>query len=52
MAEWLMPGLWKILTIKLRGIELGQVLIKKQSPQGRMVPKSRPLVAKAGVSQI
>ena len=53
MAEWLRPGLWEILTIKLRGIkpEPGQVLITK-SPQGRVVPKSRPLVAVAGVSQI
>ena len=34
MAEWLRPGLWVLLTIKLRGIEPGQVLITK-SPQGR-----------------
>jgi hypothetical protein len=27
IAEWLRPGLWEILTIKLRGIEPGQVLI-------------------------
>jgi hypothetical protein len=27
MAERLRPGLWQILTIKLRGIEPGQVLI-------------------------
>ena len=51
MAEWLRPGLWEVLTIKLRGIEPGQILITK-SPQGREVPKSRPLVTVAGVSQI
>ena len=51
MAEWLRPGLWELLTIKLRGIEPGHVLITK-SPQGRVVPKSRPLVTVAGVSQI
>ena len=51
IAEWLRPGLWEVLTIKLRGIEPGQVLITK-SPQGRVVPKSRPLVTVAGVSQI
>ena len=51
MAEWLRPGLWELLTIKLRGIEPGQVLITK-SPQGRVVPKSRPLVTVAGGSQI
>ena len=26
MAEWLRPGLWEVLTIKLRGIEPGQIL--------------------------
>ena len=31
MAEWLRPGLWEILTIKLRGIEPGQVLITKKT---------------------
>ena len=30
MAEWLRPGLWEVLTIKLRGIEPGQVLITKK----------------------
>jgi hypothetical protein len=30
MAEWLRPGLWEILTIKLRGIEPGQALITKK----------------------
>ena len=29
MAEWLRPGLWDVLTIKLRGIEPGQILIHK-----------------------
>ena len=27
MAEWLWPGLWEILTIKLRGIKPSYVLI-------------------------
>ena len=31
MAEWLRPGLWEVLTIKLRGIEPGQVLTHKKS---------------------
>ena len=31
MAEWLRPGLWEVLTIKLRGIEPGQVLAHKKS---------------------
>ena len=30
MAESLRPGLWEVLTIKLRGIEPGQVLITKK----------------------
>ena len=30
MAEWLRPGLWEVLTIKLRGIEPGQILILKK----------------------
>ena len=30
MAEWLRPGLWEVLTIKLRGIESGQILITKK----------------------
>ena len=30
MAEWLRPGLWQVLTIKLRGIELGQILFHKK----------------------
>ena len=32
MAEWLRPGLWEVLTIKLRGIEPGQILITKKPP--------------------
>ena len=31
MAEWLWPGLWKVLTIKLRGIEPGPILAHKKS---------------------
>ena len=31
MAEWLRPGLWEILTIKLRGLKPGQILIIKKS---------------------
>ena len=35
MAEWLKPGLWEILTIKLRGIEPGQILtLKKPTGEG------------------
>jgi hypothetical protein len=34
------------------GSNLDQILITKKSPQGRVVPKSRPLVTVAGVSQI
>jgi hypothetical protein len=30
MAEWLRPGLWEVLMIKLRGIEPGQILITKK----------------------
>ena len=30
MAEWLRAGLWELLTIKLRGIKPGQVLITKK----------------------
>ena len=30
MAEWLRLGLWEVLTIKLRGIEPGQVLAHKK----------------------
>ena len=52
MAEWLRPGLWEILTIKLRGIEPGQILITKNSHRGGMVLKLRPLVTVAGTDQI
>ena len=31
MAEWLRPGLWELLTIKLRGMEPGQILITKKT---------------------
>ena len=31
MAEWLRPGLWEVLTIKLRGIEPGQILAHKKT---------------------
>ena len=31
MAEWLRPGLWEVLTIYMRGIEPGQVLITKKT---------------------
>ena len=31
MAEWLRPGLWEVLTIKLRGIKPDQVLTHKKS---------------------
>ena len=31
MAEWLRPGLWEVRTIKLRGIEPGQILSNKKS---------------------
>ena len=51
MAEWLRPGLWEVLTIKLRGIEPGQILITK-AHRGGMVLKLRPLETVAGVSQI
>jgi hypothetical protein len=51
MADWLRPGLWEVLTIKLRGIEPGQNLITTKSPQGRDGAKSRPLVTVAGLSQ-
>ena len=51
MAEWLRPGLWEVLTIKLRGIEPGQILITKK-PTGEGGAKSRPLVTVVGVSQI
>ena len=31
MAEWLRPGLWEVLTIKLRVIQPGQILAHKNS---------------------
>ena len=30
MAEWLRPGLWQVLTIKLREIKPGQILFHKK----------------------
>ena len=52
MAEWLRPGLWEVLTIKLRGIEPGQILIHKKAHRGGLVLKLLPLVTVAGVRQI
>ena len=34
MAEWLRPGLWEVLTIKLRGIEPGRILTHKKKSIG------------------
>jgi hypothetical protein len=51
MAEWLRPGLWLVLTIKLRGIKPAPILITKK-PTVEGGAKSRPLVTVAGVSQI
>ena len=51
MAEWLRPGLWEVLTIRLRGIEPSQGLIHK-THRGGLVLKLRPLVTVAGVSQV
>ena len=53
MAEWLRPGLWEILTSKLRGIEPGQILITKKSigwADGD--EKTRPVVTMAGIDHI
>ena len=30
MAEWFKPGLWEVLTIKLRGIKPGEIRILKK----------------------
>jgi hypothetical protein len=51
MAEWLRPGHGEVLTIKLRGIEPGPILITIK-PTGEGGAKSRSLVTVAGVSQI
>jgi hypothetical protein len=48
MAEWLRPGLWVVLTIKLRGIEPGQILITKKPTGGGL----RRLVTVAGIDHI
>ena len=51
MADWLRPGLWEVLTMKLRGIETSQFLITKK-PTGEGSAKSRPHVTVAGIDQI
>ena len=51
MAEWLRPGLWEVLTIKLRGIKLGPNPDHKKAHRGGMVLKLRPLVTVAGIDQ-
>ena len=48
MAEWLRPGFWEVLTIKLRGIEPGQILITKKSTGEGL----RSLVTVAGIDQM
>ena len=53
MAEWLRPGLWEVLTIKLRGIEPGKILAHKKSigcADGD--EKTRPDVTMAGIDHI
>ena len=53
IAEWLRPGLWEVLTIKLRGIEPGQILIAKKSivwADGDEKP--RPGITMAGIDLI
>ena len=46
------PGLWEVLTIKLRGIKPGQILIHKNDHRRGLVLKIRPLVTVAVASQI
>jgi hypothetical protein len=48
MDEWLRPGLWEVLTIKLRGIEPGIIQITKK-PTGEGL---RSLVTVAGIDHI
>jgi hypothetical protein len=48
MAEWLRPGLWDVLTIKLRGMKPGQILITKK-PSGKRL---HSLVTVAGIYHI
>ena len=53
MAEWLRPGLWEVLTIKLRGIEPGQILAHKKSIGWAVGDeKTRPVVTMAGIDHI
>jgi hypothetical protein len=51
MAKWLKPGLWELLTVKLRGIEPGQILITKK-PTERVVTEVTSLVTVAGIDHI
>jgi hypothetical protein len=46
MAECLRPGLLEVLTIKLRGIKPGQILITKNQNTGKGI---RFLVTVAGI---
>ena len=53
MAEWLRPGLWEVLTIKLRGIKPGQILAHKKSKgwaDGN--ENTRPVVTMAGIDHM
>ena len=53
MVEWLRPGLWLVLTIKLRGIKPGQILAHKKSmgwADGDEKP--RLVVTMAGIDHI
>ena len=54
MAEWLRPGLWEVLTIKLRGIEPGRILAHKKKSIGWADgdEKTRPVVTMAGIDHI
>ena len=52
MAEWLRPGLWEVLTIKLRGIEPGQKLTHKKSIGWADGTELRPVVTLAGIDLI
>ena len=53
MAEWLRPGLWEVLTIKLRGIEPGQILAHKKFIGWAVGDENtRPVVTMAGIDHI
>ena len=52
MAEWLRPGLWEVLTIKLCGIQPELNLVHKEVYRGGMVLKLRPVVTMAGMEHI